>query len=228
MSSLSIQRMSLSSTLAYLCGGAGRKYVSSQPTGFTIDHDELIPSLPVLLYLHRNFFAKALIDESDNPLRSGFAHSFFAAYSTSISYLKSARKAYAHCPSLVDRQWNFWAHCLIAAVRWSPTFVTFALLIIIFIGYDWLCRVQDKPFSGSTHYSRTEWATYFCRNSTKSFWPSSRGCRFGGFFPCDSAKYLIMNIVIITAYSVAIEEQSIFTPGAAPWNYGLRWLDQSS
>ncbi|EJD00565.1 uncharacterized protein FOMMEDRAFT_127222 [Fomitiporia mediterranea MF3/22] len=69
-----------------------------------------------LLFVHRNFFARAMIKYSANPLRSPFAPSFLAAYACSINILRCARLCYDQNPALVLRIWPLWTHCLTSGV----------------------------------------------------------------------------------------------------------------
>ncbi|KAI5123022.1 hypothetical protein M0805_007643 [Coniferiporia weirii] len=70
----------------------------------------------VLIMIHRNFFARAMLEYPDNPMRSPFALSFLAAYSTSITLLRGIRTVIDHNPHVLLRQWAAWAHTLTAAI----------------------------------------------------------------------------------------------------------------
>lgn len=73
-----------------------------------------VPS--VLLYLHRSFFAQAIIDCPRNPLRSAYAHSFLAAYRASGTVLKVVRDQFALYPGMCARFWVIWTFAFSAAV----------------------------------------------------------------------------------------------------------------
>lgn len=77
---------------------------------------DLIPSNAVLLYIHRNYFARALLDYPTNPLRSPYAPSFLASYRSATALLKSLKKNFALFPNIYLRHWPTWAHALAASV----------------------------------------------------------------------------------------------------------------
>ncbi|KLO09688.1 hypothetical protein SCHPADRAFT_833692 [Schizopora paradoxa] len=70
----------------------------------------------VLLYIHRNYFARALLDHPENPLRSPFSPSFLAAYRSATSLLKILRHKFSLFPHVFLRHWPTWAHALAASV----------------------------------------------------------------------------------------------------------------
>lgn len=70
----------------------------------------------VSLYIHRNFFARALLDFPTNPLRSPFAPSFLAAYRSATQLLKTLRENFDAFSYLFIRLWPIWAHALAASV----------------------------------------------------------------------------------------------------------------
>ncbi|KAL5512411.1 hypothetical protein ACEPAG_3403 [Sanghuangporus baumii] len=69
-----------------------------------------------LLTIHKNFFARAMIKDSENPLRSPFAPSFLAAYASSIKLLRDVRMCFELLPGIILRLWPIWTHCLTSAV----------------------------------------------------------------------------------------------------------------
>lgn len=70
----------------------------------------------VLLYIHRSFFAQAIIDEPSNPLKSTYAPSFLAAYRASTQILHAIRDQYALFPSACARWWVMWSYAFSASV----------------------------------------------------------------------------------------------------------------
>ena len=72
--------------------------------------------VPVLLYIHRSFFAQAIIEYPINPLKSPYAPSFLAAYRASATILHTIREHFAVRPELCSRFWQMWTHAFSAAV----------------------------------------------------------------------------------------------------------------
>ncbi|KAJ7323963.1 fungal-specific transcription factor domain-containing protein, partial [Mycena albidolilacea] len=70
----------------------------------------------VLMYLHRGFFAQAIIEQPVNPLKSTYAPSFLAAYRASATVLKSVREQFSHMPIVCARFWMMWTFAFSAAV----------------------------------------------------------------------------------------------------------------
>ncbi|OBZ73746.1 putative transcriptional regulatory protein C1F7.11c [Grifola frondosa] len=79
---------------------------------FVLSHSREV----ILLYLHRSFFAQAIVDCPTNPLRSAYAHSFQTAYRSSCIILKVIRDHFALFPSLCSRFWVIWTFAFSAAV----------------------------------------------------------------------------------------------------------------
>ncbi|KAH8113139.1 hypothetical protein DFH11DRAFT_1878702 [Phellopilus nigrolimitatus] len=69
-----------------------------------------------LLFIHRNFFACAMLEHPANPLSSPFALSFLSAYSNAIKLLRVMRATFEQNSQVMLRQWPIWAHTLTAAV----------------------------------------------------------------------------------------------------------------
>lgn len=68
------------------------------------------------MYIHRNFFARAILDFPGDPMRSPFAPSFLAAYRSSTAMLKVMREYFESVKQLLFRVWPIWAHALASAV----------------------------------------------------------------------------------------------------------------
>ncbi len=67
--------------------------------------------LVVLLYLHRSFFAHAVLDHPVNPLKSPFAPSFLATYRCASGIIKASLNHFDRFPELCGRWWGIWTHC---------------------------------------------------------------------------------------------------------------------
>jgi hypothetical protein len=70
----------------------------------------------VLLWIHRSFFAQAIIDCPSNPLRSTYAASFLASYRASVTILKTIKNQFDNYPALCSRFWLIWTYAFSAAV----------------------------------------------------------------------------------------------------------------
>ncbi|KAJ8095260.1 hypothetical protein PM082_010483 [Marasmius tenuissimus] len=70
----------------------------------------------MLIYIHRSFFAQAIIEQPVNPLKSSYAPSFLAAYRASGTILKSVREQFAVFPIGAARYWSMWTFAFSAAV----------------------------------------------------------------------------------------------------------------
>ncbi|KAH0840035.1 hypothetical protein J3R83DRAFT_1002 [Lanmaoa asiatica] len=69
-----------------------------------------------MLYIHRSFFAQAMLDFPSNPLRSPFAPSFLAAYRCASATVKTTAMNFQKYPELFARFWTMWNHLLSAAI----------------------------------------------------------------------------------------------------------------
>ncbi|KAI0085743.1 fungal-specific transcription factor domain-containing protein [Irpex rosettiformis] len=70
----------------------------------------------VLLWIHRSFFAQAIIDCPTNPVRSNYAPSFLAAYRASVTILTTIKNQFTKHPSICSRFWLIWTYAFSAAV----------------------------------------------------------------------------------------------------------------
>ncbi|KAI0752488.1 fungal-specific transcription factor domain-containing protein [Daedaleopsis nitida] len=69
-----------------------------------------------LLYVHRVFFARALVDFPTDPMRSPFAPSFLAGYRSASALLLGIREQFALFPTQIARFWVLWTHAFSACV----------------------------------------------------------------------------------------------------------------
>ena len=69
------------------------------------------------MYIHRSFFAQAIIEHPVNPLKSIYAPSFLAAYRASSTFLQSIREQFNVWPNTSARFWTMWTFAFSAAVR---------------------------------------------------------------------------------------------------------------
>ncbi|KIK23287.1 hypothetical protein PISMIDRAFT_100858, partial [Pisolithus microcarpus 441] len=76
----------------------------------------LTESVGLLLYLHRSFFAQAIVENPINPLNSSYTPSFLAAYRASLTILRIVKVHYDLHPKLTAMFWPVWTYALSAAV----------------------------------------------------------------------------------------------------------------
>lgn len=62
--------------------------------------------------LHRNFFARAILERPEDPTKSIFAPSFLAAYYSSVGVLRLIREHYDDVSHLLMRIWPMWSELL--------------------------------------------------------------------------------------------------------------------
>ncbi|KAI6149927.1 fungal-specific transcription factor domain-containing protein [Pisolithus tinctorius] len=70
----------------------------------------------ILLYVHRSYFAKAIIENPANPLNSAYTPSFLAAYRASLTVLHTIKVQYGLHPKLTARFWLIWTFAFSAAI----------------------------------------------------------------------------------------------------------------
>ncbi|TRM67445.1 fungal-specific transcription factor domain-containing protein [Schizophyllum amplum] len=70
----------------------------------------------VLLYLHRSSFARALVADSVNPLRSPFSHSFLTACRSASTILKCVKDQFQISPASTAKYCYMWTFAFAAAV----------------------------------------------------------------------------------------------------------------
>ncbi|KAJ3512326.1 hypothetical protein NLJ89_g3583 [Agrocybe chaxingu] len=69
-----------------------------------------------MLYLHRSFFAQAMLDHPSNPLLSPFAPSFLTAYRSASIIIKASAHLFERCAAVAMRLWFLMNHLFSAAV----------------------------------------------------------------------------------------------------------------
>ncbi|KAI0356832.1 hypothetical protein OH77DRAFT_1588729 [Trametes cingulata] len=69
-----------------------------------------------LLYVHRCFFAQAIVDNPGDPMRSQYAPSFLAGYRSACALLGSIREQFSLFPVQIARFWVLWTHAFSACV----------------------------------------------------------------------------------------------------------------
>ncbi|KAF9493817.1 hypothetical protein BDN71DRAFT_1590785 [Pleurotus eryngii] len=92
--------------------GDQRESFAAEFTRCVLDHTRET----ILLYIHRSFFAQAIIDQPINPLKSAYAYSFLAAYRASSTILKSVKEQFRTWPAASACFWSMWTFAFSAAV----------------------------------------------------------------------------------------------------------------
>ncbi|KAJ7457889.1 hypothetical protein FB451DRAFT_1274505 [Mycena latifolia] len=69
-----------------------------------------------MVYLHRSFFAQAMLDFPANPLRSPFATSFLTAYRSASVIIKATAYQFDRCAEMAMRVWFLLHHTFSAAI----------------------------------------------------------------------------------------------------------------
>jgi hypothetical protein len=86
------------------------------------------------MYIHRSFFAQAIIEQPVNPLKSTYAPSFLAAYRSSATILKSVREQFAVMPNACARFSTMWTFAFNAAVSFSLPVPVRTVKMLMFSG----------------------------------------------------------------------------------------------
>ncbi|KAF7979209.1 hypothetical protein HWV62_43150 [Athelia sp. TMB] len=69
-----------------------------------------------MLFIHKSFFAQALLDHPENPLRSAYATSFLAAYRSASAIIRTAIGQISGFPDLFLRWWPIWSQLFSSAI----------------------------------------------------------------------------------------------------------------
>ncbi|KAF8962407.1 hypothetical protein BDZ97DRAFT_1824910 [Flammula alnicola] len=77
-----------------------------------------------MIYLHRSFFAQAMLDHPTNPLLSPFAPSFLTAYRSASVIIKASAHLFERSAEMGMRVWFLMYHTFSAAVRYVGSVVT--------------------------------------------------------------------------------------------------------
>ncbi|KAF7342041.1 Fungal-trans domain-containing protein [Mycena venus] len=72
-----------------------------------------------LLYIHRCFFAHAISNHPNDPIKSPYAPSFLAGYRSACDLLASLRLQFNKFPAEIARFWVLWTHAFSSAIMLS-------------------------------------------------------------------------------------------------------------
>lgn len=67
--------------------------------------------------MHRGFFAKAMTDNSSDPLSGKYGHSVLRAQESSAFFVKLIRSLWIYQQQLAERNWFLFTHVFSCAVR---------------------------------------------------------------------------------------------------------------
>lgn len=83
--------------------------------------DGNLPSLDLATQVvHRNFFARVILESPEDPQKSPYAPSFLASYRSAVCILKVLRAISVAVPGALERIHSFWSASLASAVsHWS-------------------------------------------------------------------------------------------------------------
>jgi hypothetical protein len=90
------------------------------PSQYMRRHMFLQMRMIVLTYIHRSFFARALLDHPANPLCSPYAPSFLSAYRCALVVINNCNRFVNRMPDLCFRSGLLWTHLFAAAVSQTP------------------------------------------------------------------------------------------------------------
>lgn len=76
----------------------------------------LSENLRVSLFLHRNYFVQALVEDPDDPIRSQYAPSFLATVRASKNILQHVKEQLSIQRVMVCRFWTIWTYTFSATV----------------------------------------------------------------------------------------------------------------
>ncbi|CAE6417865.1 unnamed protein product [Rhizoctonia solani] len=69
----------------------------------------------ILMHLHRSFFARAISESPDDPLKSRYAESVIAIHEAVLRHLAAVRSLFSLLPDLTMRFWLYWSHAFSGA-----------------------------------------------------------------------------------------------------------------
>ncbi|THH16401.1 hypothetical protein EW146_g4238 [Bondarzewia mesenterica] len=86
--------------------------LSASMAHFVLSHTREV----ILLFIHRSFFAQALIEDPVNPIRSPYAQSFLSTVRAASTILRCVRDQFTIYPAICSRFWSTWTYAFSAAV----------------------------------------------------------------------------------------------------------------
>ncbi|TFK49581.1 hypothetical protein OE88DRAFT_1632880, partial [Heliocybe sulcata] len=81
-----------------------------RPSGLARASIMSLLQLNTMMYIHRNFFAQAILDHPSNPFQSPHAHSYLTAYCCASTQIPASMQFYHKQPELFQQLTPFWSH----------------------------------------------------------------------------------------------------------------------
>jgi hypothetical protein len=114
---LELDRQVRETTLPLYLGAAFPDEEVASPAQFMRRYLSVQKRAIILTYIHRSFFARALLDYPTNPLSSPFAPSFLCAHQSASVVVKNSVRLVSRNSNLAMRWSMLWMHLFTAAVR---------------------------------------------------------------------------------------------------------------
>ncbi|EJD36700.1 hypothetical protein AURDEDRAFT_117018 [Auricularia subglabra TFB-10046 SS5] len=182
-----------------------------------------------LLYLHRAFFAEAMTESPEDPLKSPHVQSVLSAFRSALYITGAVRAIHTAVPDLTERFWFFWSEafsaCVILAsvVAKSPGS---GLAPVAWVELDRMYElfVELAPSSGSRCINRLLPKLRKLRNAAHASYSAFTGSAPAGSVPADvqeamgemDLKYLTGHTRLINADASAAQQppsqDDIFDP----------------
>lgn len=99
-----------------LCCSPFTKRLVRASSGSEYIRNHIALTFVALLYIHRNFFVRALRENQTNPTQSKFAPSFLTTYSSAIALLKLMQYERDGEHSFLMSQWPMWVNVVSSGV----------------------------------------------------------------------------------------------------------------
>ena len=82
-----------------------------------------LPSVLVLLWIHRPFLSMALLQHPDNPFESMYSQSVLAAQNSASFIIRTTARYLEKAPESILRHWDVWVDVSSAAVSITLSFL---------------------------------------------------------------------------------------------------------
>ncbi len=93
------------------------------------------------MYIHKSYFAQAVLTHPDDPLLSPYAASYLAAYRCASALISMKVKYFNRSADLLARRWSIWSSCGCFSL---PSF-TFCIAHLSLHSFLRFCTVSSSP-----------------------------------------------------------------------------------